>query len=516
LSSADSNVVRLAGIALTGLPPLLHCGRFTVPSAATESHSIVTRNDLPFLAMVLIDTQLTASEVLRTFHRDEPFLFLGAAFTTVGILSAAFCVLRRRFDALLVCLAVFAILYGQRLWLQAGLLRLTVPENSVFNLLRAAIDPLVPIPAFFFFLAAGLLGRGGRIITYVLSALFLSLVVATLVFGPLQSIRDINNALVIGALMWMVLQALKRGSANRDFVVLRRGLFCFVAFALWDNIVGYFVQPSKVEPYGFAIFLATLGYVAARRTLDRDHQLGEIQKELELARNIQLSLLPADCPNSTNFCVVAKYVPMTAVAGDLYEFLVADDRQVGVLIADVSGHGVPAALIASMVKMAASSQRANATHPALLMAGMNAALCGNTQGQFVTAAYVYLDAEASQLRYAAAGHPSMLLLRDKRVTEIMENGLLLAASTSATYTEITIPLVPADRLLLYTDGLTEARNAKGELFGEESLAAAFKNTSGVMPSVAASRIIAAVEQWASSQDDDLTVLVCDYLCAVCE
>ena len=92
--------MRLAGIALTGLPPLLHCGRFTVPSAATESHSIATRNDLPFLAMVLIDTQLTASEVLRTFHRDEPFLFLGAAFTTVGILSAAFCVLRRRFDAL--------------------------------------------------------------------------------------------------------------------------------------------------------------------------------------------------------------------------------------------------------------------------------------------------------------------------------------------------------------------------------------------------------------------------------
>src|ERR1035437_6881076 len=144
--------------------------------AAAESHSIATRNDLPFLAMVLIDTQLTASEVLRTFHRDEAFLFLGAAFTTVGILSAAFCVLRRRFDALLVCLSVFAILYGQRLWLQAGLLRITVPENSVFNLLRAAIDPLVPIPAFFFFLAAGLLGRGGRIITYVLSALFLSLV----------------------------------------------------------------------------------------------------------------------------------------------------------------------------------------------------------------------------------------------------------------------------------------------------------------------------------------------------
>jgi sigma-B regulation protein RsbU (phosphoserine phosphatase) len=461
--------------------------------------------------MVLIDTQLTASEVLRTFHRDEPFLFLGAAFSTVGILSAAFCVLRRRFDALLASLAVFAILYGGRLWLQSGLLRLTAPENSLLGLLRDAIDPLVPIPAFFFLLAAGLLGRGGKIITYVLSSLFLSLVVATIIFGPLQSIRIMNNGLVVAALMWLLLRALRRGSDNHDFVVVRRGLICFAAFAVWDNIMGFASRPSRVEPYGFAIFLGCLGYVAARHTLDRDCQLGEIQKELDLARNIQLSLLPKDCPESDTFSVAAKYVPMTAVAGDLYEFLVADDRQVGMLIADVSGHGVPAALIASMVKMAASSERANAANPALLMAGMNAALCGNTQGQFVTAAYVYLDAQARQLRYAAAGHPSMLLLRHGGVTEIAENGLLLAASDRATYTEIAVPLEHGDRLLLYTDGLTEARDAKGELFGDESLLAVLKKTAGMAPSKAANLIIAAVEQWATTQDDDLTVLVCDYL-----
>ena len=164
-----------------------------------------------------------------------------------------------------------------------------------------------------------------------------------------------------------------------------------------------------------------------------------------------------------------------------------------------------------MVKMAASSQRANAAHPALLMAGMNAALCGNTQGQFVTAAYAYLDAPARQLRYAAAGHPSMLLLRNGCVTEIAENGLLLAASDRATYTEIAVPLEQGDRLLLYTDGLTEARDAKGELFGDASLIATLKKTTGMAPSKAAHLIIAAVEQWATTQDDDLTVLVCDYL-----
>ena len=142
---------------------------------------------------------------------------------------------------------------------------------------------------------------------------------------------------------------------------------------------------------------------------------------------MQLSILPASFPRSASFKVAAKYVPMTSVAGDLYDFLLADDKHAGLFIADVSGHGIPAALIASMVKMAAISQRAQAAHPAALMAGMNSALCGNTQGQYVTAAYVYLDAHAQELQYSAAGHPPMLLLRNGTVIEIVENGMLLAA-----------------------------------------------------------------------------------------
>jgi phosphoserine phosphatase RsbU/P len=92
---------------------------------------------------------------------------------------------------------------------------------------------------------------------------------------------------------------------------------------------------------------------------------------------------------------------MTSVAGDFYDFIVADDKQAGLLIADVSGHGVPAALIASMVKLAATSQRANADNPQALLAGMNAALFGKTQNQFVTAAYVHLNSETGEFRYSA-------------------------------------------------------------------------------------------------------------------
>ena len=118
------------------------------------------------------------------------------------------------------------------------------------------------------------------------------------------------------------------------------------------------------------------------------------------------------------------------------------------MIADVSGHGVHAALIASIVKLAAASQRALADEPSRFLAGMNSALFGNTQNQFVTAAYVYLDSASRELHYSAAGHPPMLLLRNRRITEGAGNGLILAAFDFATYPNATHRLEPGDRILL--------------------------------------------------------------------
>ncbi len=455
--------------------------------------------------MFLADHQLTANEVLRVFHHDEPYLFLGAAFTTVALVAIAFCFVRRRFDPLLVWLAIFAFLYGQRLWLDAGLLRLTMPSSAFFNRITAVVDYLVPIPALFFFQAAGFLGRLGKPITIALTFLFSVLVISTAIVGDLKNFHTVNNVTVILMILAMMATLVRR-RGDRDFAVVRVGLFTFGILSLLDNTVG----ALKIEPYGFAVLLGALGYVAARRTLKRDEELGEIHKELELAKRIQLSLLPPPFPDSAAFRVAARYVPMNAVAGDLYDYLVADATCAGILIADVSGHGVPAALIASMVKMAAIAQVANATHPGQLLTAMNRALCGNTQGQYVTAACVYIDAESRELRYAAAGHPAMLLLRHGNVMEIAENGLLLAAVEGIEYGERTISIQPGDRFLLYTDGLLEARNAFGELFGEESLINALMATAPLPPADAIITIVEQVQRWSHSQDDDLTVLLCDF------
>jgi len=460
--------------------------------------------------MINVDPQLTASEVLRVFHHDELDLFLGAAFVTVAIIAAGLCVVRRQADALLLWFALFAALYGNRLWLQSSLLQMIVPDGELFRNLRWTVDFLVPIPGAFFCYRAGFLGKYGRPITYAIASVMVGLLVGTLVFGRWHGFRVINNVVIIVALVAVVVWALRQRAPDRDFVIMRRALLIFVGFALWDNVEGLLGFGGKTEPYGFAVFLAALGYVAARRAIHRDQELGEIQKELAVARKIQLSILPSGFPDLPTFRVVARYVPMTSVAGDFYDFLVADKTRAGLLIADVSGHGVPSALIASMVKLAASSQKENLSNPARLLKGMNSALCGNTQKQFVTAAYVYLDSHANELRYSAAAHLPMLLLRGGEVTAVEENGLMLAAFDFADYSTAVYPLMPGDRLVLYTDGIVEAEDSKEEQYGPERLSSLLRQSAGQSPAEVADLILRSVQEWAVKQDDDRTLLVCDY------
>ena len=133
-------------------------------------------------------------------------------------------------------------------------------------------------------------------------------------------------------------------------------------------------------------------HLALRETREQlARQLSAIQHELEMARKIQLSILPREVPRVEGVEIAARYVPMTSVAGDFYDFIPVDDKRFGALVADVSGHGVPAALVASMLKIALAAQSPHASDPARVLAGLNQALCGKFATHFVTAAYLFVD-----------------------------------------------------------------------------------------------------------------------------
>jgi phosphoserine phosphatase RsbU/P len=242
-------------------------------------------------------------------------------------------------------------------------------------------------------------------------------------------------------------------------------------------------------------------------------QLLAIQNELETARQIQLSILPSEIPKIEGLDIAARYVPMTSVAGDFYDFIVVDEKHIGILVADVSGHGMPAALIASMLKIALSAQGAHAADPAQVLAGLNQTLCGKFQYQYVTAAYLFVDMQKRTLIYAGAGHTPLLLWggSSKGVRDVTENGLVLGKFPFATYSSVELPLTAGDRALLYTDGISETTNLAGVQFGIDC----FKQFLGTEQSTSADqfadRLLEELSRWsargsAEDLDDDITMV----------
>jgi sigma-B regulation protein RsbU (phosphoserine phosphatase) len=235
-------------------------------------------------------------------------------------------------------------------------------------------------------------------------------------------------------------------------------------------------------------------------------QLLAIQKELETARQIQLSILPAEVPKMECLDIAARYVPMSSVAGDFYDFIIVDEKHLGILVADVSGHGMPAALIASMLKIALAAQVTHAADPAQLLLGLNEALCGKFQHHFVTAAYLFVDMLKHTLSYAGAGHPPLLLWgrSSERVRAVLENGLFLGKFPQATYSSVELPLRAGDWGLLYTDGIPETTNHSQIEFGAERFKEFLETQQSTSVDHFADRLLEELSQWrARDSDDDL-------------
>ena len=450
-------------------------------------------------------------------------LLIGTLLGAVGLLALAVSLFRRqRIDPLLASFGVFVLLFGVRQFLSSELVPALGISDSTINWISSLITYVILIPAWYFFWE--LLGDGwNSLILWWLRLVTVFAVVgiaSDLVQGtPGTLSRHPNNLIVLLGLIVALLSLLQyRGRMTTDLRILVGGLSIFGLFAINDNMVSMGLLPWdwREESIGFLIFVACLFWIAARRFFSTERELAAVAGELEAARKIQTSILPGDPPSIDGLSIAVRFRPSSAVAGDFYDFMVRDTHQIGIVIADVSGHGIPAALIASMVKTAVTSQSDSADRPALLFSEVNRTLCGSFKHGFVTAALVYVDASQNEIVGASAGHPHPLLLRatDGNIMEVGGSGTVLGRFPGAQFTEKRYPFGPGDRVVLFTDGITEAQSSTGEMFGEERLQTLLCDHADLSVDAFSDLLLEELRRWTENRsgdapDDDLTVLVLD-------
>jgi phosphoserine phosphatase RsbU/P len=448
-------------------------------------------------------------EIVRTALRTHlPYVAVAAVVFAAGIASTVLSRLRSR-DRLLLWLGVFASLYGLRLFVQNDLIRTAIgADRTIFWFTELCLTYVIPIPYAAF--ARELLGKGWR--QSIAIWLWVQIAFAPLSIAFVAWTRDkhatdhVNNVLIIAGTLLVVLHLFLRRSPEPTLDSLKWPMLV-ASVLVFGNNLGFQPAHFDAEPLGFLVLLAALGYTASRRAIARERKLTEVEQELATARQIQASILPRRAPSVTTLQIAARYEPMTAVAGDFYDFLQTGEDSLSILIADVSGHGVPAALVASMLKMCFAAQRDQARDPARVLSGFNSMLSDVLVGQYVTAACAAIDIRARTVTYAGAGHPPALLLsnNNREVTELAENGLFLGPFRHATYTNLCVPFKSGDKLLLYTDGIIEANVADGEQFGRERLVQFLQNRSEVEPAHLIAQLFAQIST--DQQEDDLTAVL---------
>jgi serine phosphatase RsbU (regulator of sigma subunit) len=200
-----------------------------------------------------------------------------------------------------------------------------------------------------------------------------------------------------------------------------------------------------------------------------------IAAELNVATQIQSGMLPTifpAFPERDEFDIYAAMLPAKEVGGDFYDFFLINDKTLGIVIADVSGKGVPAALFMVIAKTLLKNNAQYGKSPSEVFESVNNLLCDNNEADmFVTCFMGFLDIESGKFTYVNAGHNPPLIMESGKSFEYLptKRGFVLAGMSDITYTESSITLMPGDELFLYTDGVTEAQNKAGELFTEARL-----------------------------------------------
>ncbi len=244
-----------------------------------------------------------------------------------------------------------------------------------------------------------------------------------------------------------------------------------------------------------------------------EHAQNVISSELDLARKLQLSILPSHFPNIAGCDGHARMLPATHMGGDFYDFVELPDGRVGLIVADVSGKGVAAAFFMAVARTSINSLlRSLPDNPGACLSAANSEICAqNPLDLFVTVFLAVFDPKSGELRYSNAGHNPPMVRRSGGTIEMVasDQDLALGVFEPLEYPTRTLKLNSGDQLVMFTDGVTEAFNGNEKMFGESGLKAMLEESPHETAAELAERIFEEVHRFADGhpQSDDITVAV---------
>ncbi len=303
--------------------------------------------------------------------------------------------------------------------------------------------------------------------------------------------------------------------------VIRQRIHSAMCVPLWheEEVLGVLYADNVAAPIAFEntdlLMLSHIGHLTAMKILETQarEQLEiaeERERELRRAADIQQSLLPAEPLERPPFRIAGRNIPSSDVGGDYFDFIEGDASALTVGLGDVMGKGMPAALLMTNLNASVRAHVESEPRLPIVMGRLNRSIHHVVRGErFITLVLIAIDPETHELRYVNAGHnPPYLVRASGDVETLSVGGLLLGMFPEAGYESATVRMSPGDVLVLYSDGVTEARDDGGEEFGEERLAAFLREGRSLDPASLTESLIRRVYEFSNGKPgDDVTVAV---------
>jgi len=271
------------------------------------------------------------------------------------------------------------------------------------------------------------------------------------------------------------------------------------------------------KPYNEEELIARIhNLIMLKRSVKEHNDYLILKHEIRLAHEIHNSVVIQNIPPLHNITIAHAYIPTRDMGGDFYDVIKIDDDKIGIMIADVTGHGIPAALVCAMLKMAFINNKEHAQHPARMLTLLNKDLSSTIHDNYITSAYSLINTKHKTITVSIAGHlPPLLLHNNGKVFKNWTRAFPIGWIEDAEYQETSIHYQHGDKFILYTDGVIELKKGK-QIFGEDNVITFIANSFEKQPAILIEEMIKLLHDWSSIPadepfKDDVTLLIAELL-----